>query len=187
MRGTVANVALVAFLLGAVWALWPSNLGGCTTLTIVSGHSMEPTYYTGDLVVSRCGEAGVGDVVVYRPARENGGRVIHRVVGGDAETGWRMKGDNNDFTDPWTPTADEVLGVARLHVPHLGAVAAILLAPLTWMSVLVLAAAVLMWPSRRATAGDDAPDETAPDETSTDGTSPDDAVLDDAVPVGGTR
>lgn len=158
VRGTVANVALVAFLVGAVWALWPSNLGGCTTMTIVSGHSMEPTYYTGDLVVSRCGEAAVGDVVVYQPARENGGRVIHRIVGGDAEAGWRMQGDNNDFIDPWAPTEDEVLGVARLHVPHLGAVAAILLAPLTWMSVLVLAAAVLMWPSRRGTTSTDASD-----------------------------
>ena len=47
--------------------LWPTSLGGCTTLTIVSGHSMEPTYYTGDLVVSRCGDYQVGDIVVYNP------------------------------------------------------------------------------------------------------------------------
>lgn len=145
------GVLLVAVGLLA-WLVWPSTLGGCTTLTIVSGHSMEPTYVTGDLVVSRCDDPRVGDVVVYQPANENGGRVIHRIVGGDAATGWRMQGDNNDFTDPWTPRGDEVLGVARVHVPRVGAVAAILLAPMTWASVLVLAGAVLLWPGRREPA-----------------------------------
>ncbi|WP_066585456.1 signal peptidase I [Cellulomonas timonensis] len=144
----VANLGLLLFLAVAVWALWPSTLGGCTTLTIVSGHSMDPTYATGDLVVARCGEPAVGDVVVYQPATENGGRVIHRIIGGDAEAGWRMQGDNNDFTDPWMPTADEVLGVARLHLPQVGVVASILLMPLTWVSLLVVAAAILLWPSR---------------------------------------
>ena len=150
LPGVAANLGLALFLAVAVWALWPSSLGGCTTLTIVSGHSMDPTYATGDLVVARCGEPAVGDVVVYQPATENGGRVIHRIIGGDGETGWRMQGDNNDFTDPWMPTADEVLGVARLHLPGVGVVASILLMPLTWVSLLVVAAGILLWPSRAA-------------------------------------
>ena len=62
--------------------LWPTSLGGCTTLTIVSGQSMEPTYFTGDLVVARCGAARASaDVVVYEPPELGGGRIIHRLVG----------------------------------------------------------------------------------------------------------
>ena len=80
-----------AWVLGAVvvgWFLWPTSLGGCTTLTIVSGHSMEPTYYTGDLVVSRCGDVGVGDVITYRPPDIDGVRVYHA---GDTERIPEMK------------------------------------------------------------------------------------------------
>ena len=146
------------WLVGAVvvgWLLWPSSLGGCTTLTIVSGESMEPTYYTGDLVVSRCGDVAVGDVVVYHPPDVGGARVIHRVVDGDAD-GWVVQGDNNDFLDPWRPTADDIIGRAVLHLPQVGKFAAILLSPLTWLSLLVIALAVVVWPGRAAP--DDADD-----------------------------
>nr|WP_297426095.1 signal peptidase I [uncultured Actinotalea sp.] len=146
------NWVLLLAVVGGAVLLWPTALGGCTTLTVVSGRSMEPTYVTGDLVVARCGPAEVGDVVVYEPPGEEGARVIHRVVDGDA-TGWVVQGDNNDFLDPWRPTADDVVGVGRWHVPGLGTVAAILLSPLTGVSVLLLALAVLVWPQREATGG----------------------------------
>ncbi|WP_456846971.1 signal peptidase I [Cellulomonas sp. P5_C6] len=133
-------VALVAAIL-----LWPTSLGGCTTLTIVSGHSMEPTYYTGDLVVARCGEPAVGDVVVYQPADLGGARIIHRIVGGDAG-GWVMQGDNNSWEDPFTPSGDEVLGVAQLHLPKVGLAAALMTSPLLWLSLLVIALAIFVWP-----------------------------------------
>lgn len=145
--GWLLTAAVVAVL---VWFGWPTTLGGCTTLTIVSGHSMEPTYYTGDLVVSRCGRPEVGDVVVYTPPGVDQGRVIHRVVGGDARDGWAIRGDNNDFYDPWRPHQEDVLGIAVLHVPGLGRVAAILLDPWAWASLLVIAAGVLLWPARPA-------------------------------------
>lgn len=155
LRST-AGWAVTALVIGVlVWFGWPTNLGGCTTLTIVSGHSMEPTYYTGDLVVSRCGEPAVGDIVVYTPAGMDRGRIIHRVVDGDAASGWVMQGDNNAFLDPWRPTRHDVLGIARLHVPGLGRVAAILLDPWSWASLLVVAAGALLWPDRRRdTAGE---------------------------------
>lgn len=141
--------ALTAAVVGVlVWFGWPTTLGGCTTLTIVSGHSMEPTYYTGDLVVSRCGDPQVGDVVVYTPPGMDDGRVIHRVIGGTAQDGWAIQGDNNDFVDPWRPGPDDVVGIARLHVPGLGRVAAILLDPWAWVSIIVVAAGVLLWPTR---------------------------------------
>ncbi|GEN79964.1 hypothetical protein AFE02nite_16980 [Actinotalea fermentans] len=139
------------WLVGALvvgWLLWPSSLGGCTTLTIVSGHSMEPTYYTGDLVVSRCGPVDVGDVIVYTPPDVGGARVIHRIVDGNADDGWVVQGDNNDFLDPWNPKGDQILGSAVLHLPQVGKFASILLSPLTWISLLVIALAVVVWPGK---------------------------------------
>lgn len=148
LLGLATSVAWVAGSLIAGWLLWPSSLGGCTTLTIVSGESMEPTYYTGDLVVSRCGPVEVGDVIVYNPPDVGGARVIHRIVDGNAEDGWVVQGDNNDFLDPWEPTGDDILGHEVLHVPHLGKVAGILVSPLTWISLLVVALAIVVWPGK---------------------------------------
>lgn len=140
-------VALVGIALVAAWFVWPTTLGGCTTLTIVSGHSMEPTYFTGDLVVARCGEPAIGDVVVYQPANVGGARVIHRIVGGDATAGWELRGDNNSFDDPWTPTGDEVLGIGGLHLAGVGRAAMLVLSPVLWVSLIFLAAGLLIWPA----------------------------------------
>lgn len=151
-RRLLGGVTSVLWVVGSVmigWWLWPSSLGGCTTLTIVSGQSMEPTYYTGDLVVSRCGPVEVGDVIVYNPPNVGGARVIHRIVDGD-EQGWLVQGDNNDFLDPWTPTEENILGSSVLHLPQVGKFASILLSPLTWISILVVALAVVIWPNRPA-------------------------------------
>jgi signal peptidase len=145
-----------AWILGSLtigYLLWPSSLGGCTTLTIVSGESMEPTYYTGDLVVSRCGPVEVGDVIVYNPPNVGGARVIHRIVDGNAEDGWVVQGDNNGFLDPWEPTDDQILGSARLHIPQVGRFAAILLSPLTWISLMIVALAIVVWPSKEPEDG----------------------------------
>ncbi len=179
MLGWAGTAVLVGVL---VWFGWPSTLGGCTTLTIVSGHSMEPTYYTGDLVVSRCGTPAAGDVVVYTPPGLERGRIIHRVVGGDADDGWVIQGDNNDFLDPWRPHAADVLGIARLHVPGLGRVASILLDPWAWASLLVVAAGVLLWPSRPEPVDAAGADAVAVGGADADGASAD-AVTADAGPA----
>ena len=138
--------------------LWPTNLGGCTTLTIVSGHSMEPTYYTGDLVLSRCGTPEVGDIVVYRPAELDGPRIIHRIIGGDGEAGWDIQGDNNPVMDPFNPVNDEVLGIAALRIPSVGRAVTGLSDPYIWLSLCVLALALVAWPNR-PDADEDAADD----------------------------
>jgi len=142
----------------AAFFLWPTSLGGCTTLTVVSGRSMEPTYVDGDVVVSRCGTPQVGDVVVYQPEGYGGARIIHRVVGG-AATGWVVQGDNNDWLDPFEPTNDEVLGVARIHLPKIGLAAKALMSPLIWVSLIVLALAILVWPADDDSADGDPADD----------------------------
>ncbi|WP_159807946.1 signal peptidase I [Cellulomonas citrea] len=172
-RALRAAPTVLLYLLGAfaVWFVWPTSLGGCTTITIVSGHSMEPTLHSGDLVLSRCGQAKVGDIVIYAPPGMDRSRVIHRVVGGDGATGWTMRGDNNAWVDPFTPTEDRVVGIARFRVPGLGLATKVLVNPWVWVSVLVLAGALLVWPSRTRTK--DVPD----DATSAD------PVPADAVPA----
>ena len=111
--GATAAVAVLAWLF-----VWPALLGGSMTYVVISGPSMEPTYESGDFVAAReRASYEAGDIVVFRT--ENG-NVIHRIIGGDGTTGYVMQGDNNPETDPWTPTDDEVLGKAVLHVPGAG-------------------------------------------------------------------
>jgi signal peptidase I len=88
------------------------------TYVVVSGPSMEPTYITGDLVVARNQpDYRIGDVVVFATGD---GNVIHRIIGGDGESGYVTQGDNNPDPDRWAPTDDEVLGEAVLHLPGVG-------------------------------------------------------------------
>ena len=110
---------------------------------------MEPTYYTGDLVWSRCGQASVGDIVVYEPQDAGGADVIHRIIGGNGVDGWILQGDNNDFIDPWSPDDSRIVGIATVHIPHLGSILYSLASPYIWGSLLLIAAALLLWPSNQ--------------------------------------
>lgn len=154
-------VALAATVLVAVWA-WPASLGGCTTFVLVTGGSMEPTYATGDLLVARCGEVAVGDVVVYEPPTAAGSLVVHRIVGGDPSA-WVLQGDANDWLDPWTPGQEHVVGRVVAHVPGLG-LAPWVLDPLVWASVIVAGLGVWLWPSRPSREGAASPDAGGPPE-----------------------
>jgi signal peptidase I len=122
--GWALTGAWAAALLALAWLVWPTTLGGRTSVTIVSGSSMEPTYHTGDLaLVRRTDEIAVGDVIVYAvPAGEPGeGRhVIHRVVGGSAADGWITRGDNRDRPDIWRPRTTDIVGTVRALVPQGG-------------------------------------------------------------------
>lgn len=119
-RSTSRFFAFALVALGALWwlTLGPQFLGGPADYVIVSGRSMEPTLFTGDLaVVRRQSEYEVGDVVAFRV---DGGAVIHRIVGGDAESGFVMLGDNNPSIDRWRPTPAEISGTMWFHVPDAG-------------------------------------------------------------------
>lgn len=135
-----------AVLAATVYLLWPASLGGGTSLVIVSGDSMLPTYESGDLVVARKGGAQVGDVIVYAPQDLGGAQVVHRIIDGDAGSGWVLQGDNNDFLDPFYPTGSEVRGVVRLHVPNAGAVTMWFLNPLLWCTMILVGVVLALWP-----------------------------------------
>ena len=90
-----STVAAAALFLGWFFLFRPTELAGPASYIVVSGHSMEPTFYTGDLLVLReQDDYQVGDVVAYYA---NGGRIIHRIVGGNAKDGFVMQGDNNSY------------------------------------------------------------------------------------------
>jgi signal peptidase len=127
------GLVLLLVLVGA-WAafLRPADLGGPADYIIVSGDSMEPTYSSGDLVVTRSADSYVaGDVVTYRiPTGEpgEGTAVIHRIVAGTAD-GFVTQGDNRDGIDPWSPAAADMVGRVWLHIPEAGNIVLFLLQP----------------------------------------------------------
>ena len=132
-----------------VWALVPFQWGGHLGLTVVAGESMEPTYHTGDLVLSwRRDTYAVGDVVVYTvPEGEpgEGYNVVHRITARGAE-GYTLRGDNNERDDMWTPSDDDVRGEVFAVVPSGGRWLRLIVSPLVmaFLAGVLVAVAVAM-------------------------------------------
>lgn len=122
------------FVLGLVVLAWPVQLGGNLGLVVVAGHSMDGTYRSGDLLLTwPKAHYEVRDIVVYRiPDGEpaSGLRVVHRIVGGDARTGFVTKGDNRKTTDIWHPRPNDIDGSPFMVLPIGGLVLRWLLNPL---------------------------------------------------------
>ncbi len=112
------QLAIIATLL---WFCLPQSFGGRAGWVLVSGTSMLPLLHTGDLVlVEHQSNYRVGDVIAYRVPKGQIGAghvVIHRIIGGNGRTGWRMKGDNRTAPDLWYPTNHDVIGVKQLRIP----------------------------------------------------------------------
>ena len=114
-----------------------SMLLGFLSLTIVNGKSMNPTYHTGDIVISlKQFDYQIGDVIVYHPADLDCQRcnIVHRIIDGNATTGWITLGDNNENTDPWNPTNSEIKGKNIIHIP-LGEASKIIFSPKLWLTL----------------------------------------------------
>ena len=112
--------ALAALVIGGAWffTLRPSSLGGPAGYIIVSGASMQPTLHSGDLaLVMRDSSYRPGDVVAFQVGNN---LVIHRIVGGSAELGFDVKGDNKPDVDPWHPAPDEILGKMWFNLRSVG-------------------------------------------------------------------
>lgn len=143
--------SVILFVVALVF-LWPAQFGGITGLTVVSGQSMEPTYVSGDLVVSvRQASYEPGDIVSYTvPAGQpgEGGRVIHRIFTVDTSSGaavYLTKGDNNPDIDPWRFGADDVMGKALFAIPAVGAVLGGVSNPIVVGLASGLLVTMLMW------------------------------------------
>jgi signal peptidase len=119
---TVALIAVQFAIVAALgWYCLPQRIGGRADWVLVSGTSMLPRFHTGDLVlVERQSSYHVGEVVAYRVPKGQVGAgyvVIHRIIGGDGQTGWKMKGDNRTAPDLWHPTDRDVLGAKLVRIP----------------------------------------------------------------------
>jgi signal peptidase I len=98
-------------------------LGGFNTYTIISGHSMEPTLHTGDLLISRASqEYETGMIVTYGvpDVRYHKARIVHRIVSKTADGRYEIQGDNQDHIDPWLVAPGNILGGKVLVIPRGG-------------------------------------------------------------------
>jgi signal peptidase I len=102
------------------------NISGVIKSQIVLTASMSPTINPGDMVISASPERispKVGDVVVYSGKRFDGTKVAsfaHRIIAGDATSGFTVKGDNNPEPDTQKPILSEIEGVVLLTIPFVG-------------------------------------------------------------------
>jgi len=126
-----AQLALVATL---GWFCLPQSAGGRADWVMVSGTSMLPHLHTGDLVlVEHQSSYHVGEVVAYRVPKGEigaGSVVIHRIIGGNGRTGWKLQGDNRTAPDLWYPTDHDVIGSKLLRIPDAWVVLRLLHMPL---------------------------------------------------------
>jgi signal peptidase I len=122
LSGKVAAWSLIAFLLS--FSLL--NVSGLIKSQIVLTGSMSPAINPGDMVISTPPDKKapkIGDVVVYSGKRFDGTEVAsfaHRIIGGNAKTGFTVKGDNNPDPDTQKPVLSEIQGVVLLTIPFVG-------------------------------------------------------------------
>lgn len=114
------SVAIVLLMFSAL------SFGGVVKARIVLTGSMEPAISTGDIIVTTPitrKEPQVGDVVAYQAKRFNGENVAvfsHRIISGDIQSGFVVKGDANKSPDSQKPAAPDILGVVIFVIPFLG-------------------------------------------------------------------
>ena len=93
---------------------------------IVLTGSMSPAISVGDVIVTvpiTQKVPQIGDVIAYQAKRFNGENVAvfsHRIIDGDIENGFVMKGDANKSPDPQKPKAGDILGVVLFTIPFIG-------------------------------------------------------------------
>ena len=110
-----------------LFAMLISVMTGLMQLRVISSGSMSGTYEIGDVVVvlgQDIIEPTTGDVIVfhyYNTSRSNAvGEFCHRIVGGEAASGFVTQGDANPEPDISPVLGDDVIGVVVGHVPGLG-------------------------------------------------------------------
>ncbi len=95
---------------------------------------MLPRYHTGDMVlVERKSSYHRGEVIAYRVPKGDpmaGAQVIHRIIGGDAQHGFLVQGDNRTAPDVWRPKPADIVGAKTLRIPNAVSVLQYLRSPL---------------------------------------------------------
>jgi signal peptidase I len=152
--GRVRNQTAIWFpwliLAGVLAVIWPVRFGGSTSFMIVSGHSMDPTYHTGDLVITKARPTyRVGEIVVYKipGAGAGAGReVVHRLHQVLPDGKLLAKGDNNRTADPWPITQGDIVGSKWVMFPKGGIILGFLRSILMLAVVFGVLVTWVFWP-----------------------------------------
>jgi signal peptidase len=102
------------------------SFGGVVKARVVLTESMTPLIKPGDVVITTPvtrKEPEIGDIVTYVAKRFDGspvGTFTHRIIDGDKETGFVVKGDNNPSPDVQRPKYEDIAGVLIYTIPFIG-------------------------------------------------------------------
>ena len=128
------------------------NVANIVNSRVVLTGSMIPAVNPGDILITvkpSLVTPQVGKIVVYTGKKFDGtvvGSFAHRIIDGDAKTGFSVKGDANPDPDTQKPTLDEIEGVVFFRVPFLGR----LLQPQVLMLLLLIGFGIsLVWSALR--------------------------------------
>ena len=127
MKKLASAATIAGYVLAAILVTFSvlSSTGYVKARVVLTG-SMQPTINPGDIVItapiSRV-EPKIDDVAAYQARRFDGAPVgvfTHRIIDGDGENGWVLKGDNNPSPDIQKPKNNDILGVVIFVIPWLG-------------------------------------------------------------------
>ena len=116
--GYIISAVLITFSLLSVT--------GYTKARIVLTDSMAPSIKSGDIVIlanTPRAQPKLGDVVAYTGRRFSGeivGTFTHRIIGGNQNEGFLVKGDANPSPDVQRPKLDDISGVVIAIIPAIG-------------------------------------------------------------------
>lgn len=113
-------------LIGVIGAAAAALALGLAQASVVQSGSMEPTFSAGDVWVgisSKLREPHTGDVALFTARRMDGSPVAaftHRIIGGNADQGFKTQGDANDQPDAFVVARSDISSVELFTVPFGG-------------------------------------------------------------------
>ena len=126
-RNLTTAIKYVGYVLSAILITFSLvSTTGLVKARIVLTGSMAPTINPGDIVLLAKPTQlvpHVGSIVAYTARRFDGAPVgifTHRIIGGDAASGFIVKGDNNPTPDVQHPRIPDISGVQFFTIPFLG-------------------------------------------------------------------
>lgn len=128
MKSRWLNILTWLLVAGSVAILLGGLLGRPVLVAAVPTTSMTPVLRPGDLIpiLPEWGaEPEVGQIIVFKTPSDPTW-IVHRIIGGDSETGFITKGDANPVQDPHPVFPKDIagfvpqVGSTALHVPGLG-------------------------------------------------------------------
>ena len=137
LKQTVYAAILLVVMLTS-WVLFaPIQSGGNTAYVILTGNSMSPQFWKGDLVILREKEDyQTDDIVAYQ--HPSIGYIFHRIIAINPDGSFLLQGDNNNWTDSYTPSKTEIVGKLWLHIPKAGDMLKSLRTPLGFATLVLV-------------------------------------------------